>query len=110
MSSAYETTRLVAEGVDTIEVGTILCVTEGVCAARDLKVLYPHKIVLAGAKITDTGEVLSRMYSGTNINRVTVTCCMSINTTKEALEVTKEFNGDVQIGLTGYWIWEQAQE
>ncbi|EPK3326606.1 orotidine 5'-phosphate decarboxylase / HUMPS family protein [Citrobacter koseri] len=27
-----------------------------------------------------------------------------------ALEVAQEFNGDVQIELTGYWTWEQAQE
>ncbi len=48
---AYETTRLIAEEVDIIEVGTILCVGEGVRAVRDLKALYPHKIVLADAKM-----------------------------------------------------------
>ena len=53
MDSAYETTRLIAEEVDIIEVGTILCVGEGVRAVRDLKALYPHKIVLADAKIAD---------------------------------------------------------
>ena len=51
MDSAYETTRLIAEEVDIIEVGTILCVGEGVRAVRDLKALYPHKIVLADAKL-----------------------------------------------------------
>lgn len=43
MDSAYETTRLIAEEVDIIEVGTILCVGEGVRAVRDLKALYPQK-------------------------------------------------------------------
>ena len=33
MDSAYETTRLIAEEVDIIEVGTILCVGEGVHSA-----------------------------------------------------------------------------
>lgn len=51
LASAYETTRLIAEEVDIIEVGTILCVGEGVRAVRDLKALYPHKIVLADAKL-----------------------------------------------------------
>ena len=60
MDSAYETTRLIAEEVDIIEVGTILCVGEGV-RVRDLKALYPHKIVLADAKIADAGKILSRM-------------------------------------------------
>ena len=34
LSDAYKTTRLIAEEVDIIEVGTILCVGEGVRAVR----------------------------------------------------------------------------
>ncbi len=37
MDSAYETTRLIAEEVDIIEVGTILCVGEGVRAVQTRK-------------------------------------------------------------------------
>lgn len=81
MSSAYETTRLIAEEVDIIEVGTILCVAEGVRAVRDLKALYPHKIVLADAKIADAGKS-SRMCFEANADWVTVICCADINTTK----------------------------
>ncbi len=110
LSHAYETTRLIAEEVDIIEVGTILCVGEGVRAVRDLKALYPHKIVLADAKIADAGKILSRMCFEANADWVTVICCADINTAKGALDVAKEFNGDVQIELTGFWTWEQAQE
>ncbi|HCL7595593.1 TPA: 3-keto-L-gulonate-6-phosphate decarboxylase UlaD [Klebsiella pneumoniae] len=108
LASAYETTRLIAEEVDIIEVGTILCVGEGVRAVRDLKALYPHKIVLADAKIADAGKILSRMCFEANADWVTVICCADINTAKGALDVAKEFNGDVQIELTGFWTWEQA--
>jgi hypothetical protein len=45
-----------------------------------------------------------------NADWVTVICCADINTAKGALDVAKEFNGDVQIELTGFWTWEQAQE
>ncbi len=103
LSHAYETTRLIAEEVDIIEVGTILCVGEGVRAVRDLKALYPHKIVLADAKIADAGKILSRMCFEANADWVTVICCADINTAKGALDVAKEFNGDVQIELTGFW-------
>ena len=72
LASAYETTRLIAEEVDIIEVGTILCVGEGVRAVRDLKALYPHKIVLADAKIADAGKILSRMCFEANADWVTV--------------------------------------
>ncbi|MDY8901969.1 hypothetical protein UZS20_24990, partial [Escherichia coli] len=43
------------------EVGIMQIVGEGVRAVRDLKALYPHKIVLADAKIADAGKILSRM-------------------------------------------------
>ncbi|HCV64299.1 MAG TPA: 3-keto-L-gulonate-6-phosphate decarboxylase [Serratia sp.] len=110
MDDAYRTTRLIANEVDIIEVGTILCVAEGVRAVRDLKALYPDRIVLADAKIADAGKILSRMCFEANADWVTVICCADINTTKGALEVAREFNGDVQIELTGFWTWEQAQE
>lgn len=109
LSDAYETTRLIAEEVDIIEVGTILCVGEGVRAVRDLKALYPHKIVLADAKIADAGKILSRMCFEANADWVTVICCADINTAGGALEVAKEYGGDVQIELTGHWTWAQAQ-
>ena len=97
LSHAYETTRLIAEEVDIIEVGTILCVGEGVRAVRDLKALYPHKIVLADAKIADAGKILSRMCFEANADWVTVICCADINTAKGALDVAKEFNEKVGI-------------
>lgn len=109
LADAYRTTSLIAEEVDIIEVGTILCVGEGVRAVRDLKALYPHKIVLADAKIADAGKILSRMCFEAHADWVTVICCADINTAKGALEVAGEFNGDVQIELTGFWTWEQAE-
>ncbi|AXF77512.1 3-keto-L-gulonate-6-phosphate decarboxylase UlaD [Erwinia tracheiphila] len=110
MDDAYRTTRLIAGEVDIIEVGTILCVAEGVRAVRDLKALYPEKIVLADAKIADAGKILSRMCFDARADWVTVICCADINTIKGALEVAKEYDGDVQIELTGHWTWQQAQD
>ncbi|TQI77740.1 3-keto-L-gulonate 6-phosphate decarboxylase [Serratia fonticola] len=110
MDDAYRTTRLIANEVDIIEVGTILCVAEGVRAVRDLKALYPDRIVLADAKIADAGNILSRMCFEAKADWITVICCADINTTKGALAVAKEFGGDVQIELTGFWTWEQAQQ
>lgn len=110
MDSAYHTTRLIASEVDIIEVGTILCIGEGVRAVRDLKALYPDKIVLADAKIADAGNILSRMCFEAHADWVTVICCADINTVKGALRVAQEFQGDVQIELTGSWNWQQAQQ
>lgn len=109
LADAYRTTRLIAAEVDIIEVGTILCMAEGVRAVRDLKALYPEKIVLADAKIADAGQILARMCFEADADWVTVICCADINTAKGALDVAKAFNGDVQIELTGFWTWEQAK-
>ncbi|POD90520.1 3-keto-L-gulonate-6-phosphate decarboxylase [Pectobacterium odoriferum] len=109
LADAFQTTRLIAEEVDIIEVGTILCVGEGVRAVRELKALYPHKIVLADAKIADAGKILSRMCFEAQADWVTVICCADINTAAGAIVVAREFNGDVQIELTGFWTWEQAE-
>lgn len=83
MAAAYDTTRLIAAEVDIIEVGTILCVAEGVRAVRDLKALYPDRIVLADAKIADAGQILARMCFEANADWITVICCADINTAKE---------------------------
>lgn len=55
MDSAYETTRLIAEEVDIIEVGTILCVGEGVRAVRDLKRSIRTNCA-GGRQIADAGK------------------------------------------------------
>ncbi len=81
MAAAYDTTRLIAAEVDIIEVGTILCVAEGVRAVRDLKsaVSGSHRVggrknrrcgsdfganVLRGACRLDHGDLLRRYQYG----------------------------------------------
>ncbi len=54
MDSAYETTRLIAEEVDIIEVGTILCVGEGVRAT--LKALPAQNRAGGTPKLADAGK------------------------------------------------------
>ena len=109
MADAFKSTRLVAQDVDVIEVGTILCIAEGVRAVAELKALYPDKIVLADAKIADAGLILSRMCFEAHADWITVICCADINTVIGAVKTAAEFGGDVQVELTGYWTWPQAE-
>lgn len=110
LDQAFHTTRLIADDVDIIEVGTILCVSEGVRAVRELKALYPQHIVLADAKIADAGAILAKMCFEASADWITVICCADINTVKSALNVARQYGGDVQIELTGRWEMAQAQE
>lgn len=110
MDSVYEIICLIVEEVDIIEVGIILCVGEGVCVVCDLKVFYLYKIVLVDVKIVDVGKIFFCMCFEVNVDWVMVICCVDINIVKGVLDVVKEFNGDMQIELIGYWIWEQVQQ
>lgn len=110
LDQAFVTTRLIAGEVDIIEVGTILCVSEGVRAVREIKALYPGHIVLADAKIADAGKILSEMCFKASADWVTVICCADINTVKGALQTAHQYGGDVQIELTGSWQMAQAHD
>lgn len=110
MDSAYKTARLIAEKVDTIEVGTVLCTGGSVHTVCDLKTFHPHRIVLVGARTVNASKILSRMCFEADADWVTIICHADISTAKSALSAAKEFNGDVQIELTGYRTWEQAQQ
>ncbi|GAA0482578.1 MULTISPECIES: 3-keto-L-gulonate-6-phosphate decarboxylase UlaD [Tatumella] len=108
LDQAFATTRLIASEVDIIEIGTILCVSEGIRAVREIKALYPGHIVLADAKIADAGKILAEMCFQASADWITVICCADINTVKGALQVAQQYNGDVQIELTGSWQISQA--
>lgn len=110
LSDALATTRLIHHEVDVIEVGTILCVAEGMSAVRNLRSLYPDKIILADAKIADAGTILSSLCFDAGAHWVTVICCADINTVASAMLEANRRGGDVQIELTGYWSWEQATQ
>ena len=47
--------------IDVIEVGTILCLAEGMHAVRVMRSLFPDKIVLADVRIAEAGSIISKM-------------------------------------------------
>lgn len=100
----------VAEEIDVIEVGTILLCAEGKRAVEYLKTMYPEKIVLADAKIADAGKIITPMMLDAGADWTTIICCADIATIKGALGTAKERGKDIQIELTGYWTFEQAEQ
>lgn len=110
LADALKSTRLVYEAIDVIEVGTILCCAEGMSAVRNLRALYPDKILLADIKAADAGKILADMVFNAGANWMTVICCAPIATVEQALKEAKLRGGDVQIELTGTWDFEQAKE
>lgn len=110
LADALKSIRLVSEAIDVIEVGTILCCAEGMSSVRNLRALYPDKIVLADIKAADAGKILANMVFDAGANWMTVICCAPIATVEQALKVAKSRGGDVQVELTGTWDFVQAKE
>ncbi|SHE33406.1 3-dehydro-L-gulonate-6-phosphate decarboxylase [Thermoanaerobacter uzonensis DSM 18761] len=110
LSEAIKTMQLVYKEIDIIEIGTILCCSEGMSTVKNLKAMYPDKIILADIKIADAGEILSKMVFDAGADWTTVICCAPIDTVKAALKEAKKRNKDIQIELTGSWTFEQAKQ
>lgn len=62
----------VVDDVDIIEVGTPFLIREGVNAIKAIKEKYPHKEVLADAKIMDGGHFESQLLFDAGADYVTV--------------------------------------
>ena len=92
-----------------IEVGTVLLCAEGKKAVQILKKLYPNKIILADAKIADAGHIIGKMMFEANADIITAICCADISTIDKMNQLAKSYNKEIQIELTGYWNWEQAE-
>ena len=99
------------EVVDIIEVGTLLLLNEGLRAVDLLRVIYPHKILVADFKCIAPhfgSEVLKR-----NPNFVTVLSCAEKHVVKlihdEAFGIGK--GQKVQIELYGdHWTWDDVTD
>jgi 3-dehydro-L-gulonate-6-phosphate decarboxylase len=110
IADAFQTTRLIHEAVDIIEVGTILCLAEGMKAVKIMKAAYPEKIVLADVKAADAGQIIAKMAFNAHADWITVIGSADLPTAESALQEAKNYaNKDVQIELTGAWSFEQAE-
>ena len=72
LDEALALSRLVAEYVDIIELGTPLIKHDGVAAISALKALYPDKTILADMKTADAGELEADIAFTAGADLVTV--------------------------------------
>ena len=108
--AALEATRCLADEVDVLEVGTILCYAEGAKTVAILRALYPDKTIVTDLKAADAGTTVAEIVFSRGTNWMTVICCAPYATMQAALEVAKKYNGDVQVELYGDWTFEQAEK
>ncbi|WP_454296605.1 orotidine 5'-phosphate decarboxylase / HUMPS family protein [Salana multivorans] len=90
--------RCVAE-VDVIECGTILIISEGLRAVREVRALYPDKTVLADVRIAEAGSLIARQCFEAGATWVSCVAGASDTTIGQVVKVANEYDGEVQVEL-----------
>ncbi len=109
MVSALGPLQKAAPYLDVIEVGTILCLAEGMHAVREIRALFPEKIVLADVRIAEAGGLISKLVFEAGANWVSVVSGASLNTVEMVVAEAQKHGGDVQIELFDGWTMEDAR-
>ncbi|CRY53659.1 3-keto-L-gulonate-6-phosphate decarboxylase sgbH [Yersinia intermedia] len=109
LDAALATTAQLHPHVDIIEAGTILCISEGIQAVRAMRKLYPQHTLVADLKVADAGATLAQLAFSAGANWMTVICAAPLATMDTALDVAKQYGGDIQIELFGHWTLQDAK-
>ena len=108
LPSALAPLQRAAPYIDVIEVGTILCLSEGMGAVRVIRSLFPDKTILADVRIAEAGGIIAKMAYGAGADWVSVVSGAAPSTAEVVYDVAQQHGGDVQIELSEGWTWEQA--
>jgi 3-dehydro-L-gulonate-6-phosphate decarboxylase len=96
--------------IDVIEVGTILCLSEGMQAVRIIRSLYPEKTILADVRIAEAGSIISKMAFEAGADWVSVVSGAAPDTAEVVLKEARSRGKDVQIELSDGWTWDMAKK
>ncbi|MEM7333944.1 MAG: 3-keto-L-gulonate-6-phosphate decarboxylase UlaD [Chloroflexota bacterium] len=110
LPSALGPLQKAAKQIDVIEVGTILCLSEGMHTVRAIKSLFPEKIVLADVRIAEAGSIISKMAFDAGADWVSVVSGAAPSSFEVVLAEAQSRKRDMQIELSDGWTWEMAQK
>ena len=110
LPSALGPLQKASQYLDVIEIGTILCLAEGMRAVRIIRSLFPEKILLADVRIAEAGGLISKMAFDAGANWVSVVSGATMTTVEVVAREAQKNKGDVQIELIDGWTMEQARE
>ena len=96
--------------LDVIEVGTILCLAEGMTAVRTIRSLFPKKLILADVRIAEAGGLISKMAFEAGADWVSVVSGATLTTIEAVVKEAQKHNGEVQIELFDGWSIESAKQ
>ena len=108
LPSALAPLQKAAPHIDIIEVGTILCLSEGMGAVRIIRSLFPEKTILADVRIAEAGGIIAKMAFEAGADWVSVVSGAAPSTAEVVYDVAQQHGGEVQIELSDGWTWKQA--
>lgn len=110
LPSALRPLQAAADFVDVIEVGTVLCLSEGMHAVRAIRALFPDKPVLADIRIAEAGSLLSALAFDAGADWVSVVAGASMTTVEQVCAVAAARGGQTQLELGETYNRETAEE
>ncbi|WP_020611093.1 3-keto-L-gulonate-6-phosphate decarboxylase UlaD [Sediminispirochaeta bajacaliforniensis] len=108
LKAALESAGKVAEEVDVIEAGTILCYAEGAKAVKQIHDAYPGHTIVADLKAADAGEVVANLVFSRGASWMTCICNAPLATMEAAKKVADTYSGEIQVELYGAWSFDLA--
>jgi 3-hexulose-6-phosphate synthase/6-phospho-3-hexuloisomerase len=91
--------KAVPAGVDWLEVGTPLIKSEGLDAVRELKRLFPGKIIVADMKIMDAGRIEVEAAAKAGAQVIDVLGTATDATIHECVEAGKNYGAQIVVDL-----------
>ena len=110
LPSALRPLQKAAPHINVIEVGTILCLAEGMQAVRVIRSLFPEKTILADVRIAEAGSIISKMAYDAGADWVSVVSGAAPDTAEVVLREAQSRGKDVQIEFSDGWTWEMARK
>ena len=110
LPSALGPLQMAQQYIDVIEVGTILCLSQGMEAVRIIRSLYPDKTILADVRIVEAGSIISKMCFEAGADWVSVVSGASMTTAEVVHKVAQGYGGQVQVELSEGWTWDMARQ
>lgn len=99
IEAAKDILSKVGKYVDIIELGTPLMVSEGARAVREIKALYPDKIIFADIKIMDGGSIMSGIAFEAGADMVSVLAQANDATVQDVIETARKYNAKVLVDM-----------
>lgn len=109
LQSALKAVQSAHPHIDIIEVGTILCLSEGMNAVRTMRTLFPTHTILADVRIIKAGGVIAKICFEAGANWVSVMSDATQETLEAVVKTAATYNGEVQVELNDGWTFEQAK-